>query len=206
MDLPITYTDEEALVVVGVDTHACAHVAVALDGFGRHLGHKTVPATEAGYTPFWRLGRRSSERWSASASKAAAASALLGSPASCAPGAWRSSRSTARTASTGAGSASTTPPTPRPPRGRCRRTPPPASPRRAPTDPQRWCVPCTWCGVRRSRGAPKPRTSCARCSSLRPKNSRRSCAVFPRPSWSPPRRAFVWALTPKTCGPRPSWR
>ncbi len=49
MDLPITYTDEEALVVVGVDTHACAHVAVALDGFGRRLGHKTVPATEAGY-------------------------------------------------------------------------------------------------------------------------------------------------------------
>jgi transposase len=50
MDLPITYTDEEALpVVLGVDTHADAHVAVALDGLGRRLGHKTVPATEAGY-------------------------------------------------------------------------------------------------------------------------------------------------------------
>jgi transposase len=32
-----------------VDTHADAHVAVALDGLGRRLGHKTVPATEAGY-------------------------------------------------------------------------------------------------------------------------------------------------------------
>jgi transposase len=50
MDLPITYTDKEALVVVlGVDTHADAHVAVALDSLGRRLGHKTVPATEAGY-------------------------------------------------------------------------------------------------------------------------------------------------------------
>lgn len=49
MDLPITHVDEETLVVLGVDTHADAHVAVALDGLGRRLGHKTVPSTEAGY-------------------------------------------------------------------------------------------------------------------------------------------------------------
>ena len=48
MDLPITHVDEEALVVLGVDTHADTHVAVALDGLGRRLGHKTVPSTEAG--------------------------------------------------------------------------------------------------------------------------------------------------------------
>ena len=48
MDLPI-HTDQETLVTLGVDTHADAHVAVALDGFGRRLGHKSVPATEAGY-------------------------------------------------------------------------------------------------------------------------------------------------------------
>src|SRR5215212_3657030 len=48
MDLPI-HTDEEALVILGVDTHADAHVAVALDGLGRRLGHKTVPSTETGY-------------------------------------------------------------------------------------------------------------------------------------------------------------
>lgn len=48
MDLPIR-TDVESFVIVGVDTHADAHVAVALDGLGRRLGHKTVPATEAGY-------------------------------------------------------------------------------------------------------------------------------------------------------------
>ena len=48
MDLPI-HTDQEALVVLGVDTHADAHVAVALDGLGRRLGHTTVPSTEAGY-------------------------------------------------------------------------------------------------------------------------------------------------------------
>src|ERR687898_3233210 len=48
MDLPI-HTDEETLVILGVDTHADAHVAVALDGLGRRLGHNTVPSTEAGY-------------------------------------------------------------------------------------------------------------------------------------------------------------
>ncbi len=49
MDLPIIHADEEALVVLGVDTHADTHVAVALDGLGRRLGHKTVPSTEPGY-------------------------------------------------------------------------------------------------------------------------------------------------------------
>ena len=49
MDRPIHTYDEEALVVLGVDTHADAHVAVALDGLGRRLGHKTVPSREAGY-------------------------------------------------------------------------------------------------------------------------------------------------------------
>ncbi len=49
MDLPIHIHDEEALVVLGVDTHADTHVAVALDVLGRRLGHKTVPSTEAGY-------------------------------------------------------------------------------------------------------------------------------------------------------------
>src|ERR687893_2341983 len=48
MDLPIR-TDVESFVIVGVDTHADAHVAVALDGLGRRLGHKTVPSTGAGY-------------------------------------------------------------------------------------------------------------------------------------------------------------
>jgi hypothetical protein len=32
----------EALVILGVDTHADTHVAVALDGLGRRLGSKTV--------------------------------------------------------------------------------------------------------------------------------------------------------------------
>ena len=48
MDLPL-HMDEETLVILGVDTHADAHVAVALDGLGRRLGHTTVPSTEAGY-------------------------------------------------------------------------------------------------------------------------------------------------------------
>src|SRR4051795_10615453 len=40
---------KEKLVILGVDTHADEHVVVALDDFGRRLGHKTVPSTEAGY-------------------------------------------------------------------------------------------------------------------------------------------------------------
>src|SRR5215210_3274529 len=43
------HTDEETLVILGVDTHSDAHVAVALDGLGKRLGHKTVLSTEAGY-------------------------------------------------------------------------------------------------------------------------------------------------------------
>lgn len=46
--LPIS-DEAEPLVVLGVDTHADVHVAVALDGLGRRLGGKTVPTTEAGY-------------------------------------------------------------------------------------------------------------------------------------------------------------
>jgi transposase len=36
-------------VVLGVDTHLDVHVAVALDGLGRHLGELPVPTTEKGY-------------------------------------------------------------------------------------------------------------------------------------------------------------
>jgi transposase len=49
MDLLPPHTKEETLVILGVDTHSDAHVAVALDGLGRRLGHKTVPSTETGY-------------------------------------------------------------------------------------------------------------------------------------------------------------
>lgn len=51
-------------VVLGVDTHLDAHVAVALDGLGRRLGELTVPTTVEGYEGllawtegFGRLGR-----------------------------------------------------------------------------------------------------------------------------------------------------
>lgn len=36
-------------VVLGVDTHLDAHVAVALDSLGRPLGELTVPTTKKGY-------------------------------------------------------------------------------------------------------------------------------------------------------------
>src|SRR5215208_4927097 len=48
MGSPVTSRAGE-LVVLGVDTHADAHVAVALDEFGRRLGSTEAPATQAGY-------------------------------------------------------------------------------------------------------------------------------------------------------------
>ena len=36
-------------IIVGVDTHADTHVAVAIDHLGRHLGVLEIPATRAGY-------------------------------------------------------------------------------------------------------------------------------------------------------------
>src|SRR5215218_8256278 len=49
MDFLPIHKDQETLVTLGIDTHADVHVAVALDGHGRRLGHKSVPSTEAGY-------------------------------------------------------------------------------------------------------------------------------------------------------------
>jgi transposase len=37
------------MITVGVDTHKDIHVAVALDGLGRHLGTLNVPTSLAGY-------------------------------------------------------------------------------------------------------------------------------------------------------------
>lgn len=39
-----------AVVVVGVDAHKRSHTMVAVDGRGRKLAEKTVPATSAGHT------------------------------------------------------------------------------------------------------------------------------------------------------------
>src|SRR5215213_9442567 len=61
--LPIR-KDQETLVILGIDAHADVHVAVALDGHGRLLGHKSVPSTEAGYAAIcaWAQGCGALER------------------------------------------------------------------------------------------------------------------------------------------------
>ena len=46
---PFVPSDAEALVTLGVDTHADVHVCVALDRLGRRLGNKSVPTKQAGY-------------------------------------------------------------------------------------------------------------------------------------------------------------
>jgi transposase len=45
-------------VVLGVDTHLDVHVAVVLDGFGRHLGELAVPTTGQGAMRNSSVGRR----------------------------------------------------------------------------------------------------------------------------------------------------
>src|SRR5919205_953566 len=49
-----TSQPSEVVLTIGVDTHAEAHVAVALDQLGRRLGTCTLPTTEAGYAAFLR--------------------------------------------------------------------------------------------------------------------------------------------------------
>ena len=48
---------ERAGVIVGVDTHKDEHVAVALDGLGKHLGELHLDATNLGYAELltWAL-------------------------------------------------------------------------------------------------------------------------------------------------------
>src|SRR5918911_1081821 len=52
-----TSQPSEVVLTLGVDTHAEAHVAVALDQLGRRLGTHTLPTTEAGYASLLRLGQ-----------------------------------------------------------------------------------------------------------------------------------------------------
>lgn len=49
MERPEEFVSAEVAVTLGVDTHKDAHVAVALDGLGRHLGTISVPNTGNGY-------------------------------------------------------------------------------------------------------------------------------------------------------------
>ena len=36
-------------IIIGVDTHKDVHIAVAITGFGAHLGTLSIPATATGY-------------------------------------------------------------------------------------------------------------------------------------------------------------
>jgi transposase len=53
-----TPAPREALVTVGVDTHADQHVAAALDPLGRLLGTRAVPTTDAGHAALLAWARR----------------------------------------------------------------------------------------------------------------------------------------------------
>jgi len=84
---PFVPSDAEALVTLGVDTHADVHVCVALDRLGRRLGNKSVPTKQAGYAELVGWAEEFGALETASASRAAPASAW-GSRVSCGPGEW----------------------------------------------------------------------------------------------------------------------
>jgi transposase len=56
---------EPTRVIVGVDTHKDAHVAVAKDQLGRHLGQTTVPTNPRGYRALlaWANAHGEVEAW-----------------------------------------------------------------------------------------------------------------------------------------------
>jgi len=50
------------MIVIGIDSHKRTHTAVAVDGTGRKLAEKTLPATSAGHLELVRWATRFSER------------------------------------------------------------------------------------------------------------------------------------------------
>ena len=203
MDLPI-HTDEEQLVVVGVDTHTDAHVAVALDVLGRRLGHKSVPATETGYAALsaWAEGFGTLDRAGVegSGSFGVGLSRFLRARGVEVVEVNRPNRQHRR--SFGKHDTADAEAAARALQANAATGEPKSSD--GPAEMVR-----TLHVARRS--ALKARTQaanqlCARYSSPRQKSSRRSCAAFPRPSWSQPLRASVRAAFPKICEPQPSWR
>src|SRR5206468_4949585 len=50
------------MIVIGIDSHKHTHTAVAVDGTGRKLAEKTLPATSAGHLELVRWARRLEDR------------------------------------------------------------------------------------------------------------------------------------------------
>jgi len=65
MAVPTIAQLEPVRVTVGVDTHKDAHVAVAKDHLGRHLGDNTIPTTPSGYRDLlaWAQSHGEVEAW-----------------------------------------------------------------------------------------------------------------------------------------------
>jgi hypothetical protein len=78
-----TPPNAEVSITLGVDTHNDAHVAVALDGIGRHRGALSVPATTTGYRRLlgWARGLGLVEQ----AGRRVRDPSAWDSPASCVP-------------------------------------------------------------------------------------------------------------------------
>ena len=204
MDLPIR-TDEETFVILGVDTHADAHVAVALDGLGRRLGHTTVPSTEAGYAMLlaWAEDFGALERVGVegSGSFGLGLARFLGARGVEVVEVSRPNRQHRRRfgkhdtadaeAAARALQADTATGEPKSADG--------------PAEMVRTLHVARRSALKARTQAANP--NCAHCSSPRQKSSGHSCAVFPRPkNWSQPRRASVRAAFPKICRLRLSWR
>jgi transposase len=125
---PFAPSDAEALITLGVDTHADVHVGVALDQLGRRLGSRSVPTTQAGYAELlaWAesLGALDSVGVEGSGSFGVGLVRFLRAKGVGVVEVNRPNRQ-----STAVGSENTTRPTPRLRPERCRPTWPPVSPR-----------------------------------------------------------------------------
>ena len=95
----MTIAEDARVITGGVDTHAGAHVAAALDRLGGLPGVREFPATAAGYAglPDWLAGSGPSP-WPASRAPAATARAWPGTWPRPASGSSRQSGPAGRTA------------------------------------------------------------------------------------------------------------
>ena len=114
---PITGSSVAQQIIVGVDTHKDVHVAAAIDGHGRLLGHRSVATSEKGCSDLhqWALSLAPRVRYGVEGTGSYGAGLARFLQARAAPW-WRSAVPTASCAGT---AGSPTPSMPRLPRARC---------------------------------------------------------------------------------------
>ena len=149
---------KETLVILGVVTHADAHVVVALNDFGRRLAHKTVPRRRP-TTLRWSLGRRSFGVGLVRFLRARGVEVLEVNRPNCQHRSRRFGKHDTAAARTLQADTAT------------------GEPKSADGPAEMVRAPCTWHGVRRSRHVHRLLTNCTHCLSVLQKSSGHSCVI-----------------------------